>query len=281
MKPNLFLVGFQKCGSSSLFDWLIQHSQIKGTSPKETYALVDDNYEHFNEVKNISSTNFNWSTYINMGIPSKYIIEGSVCNFYQERALSYISEQQQAKIIFIVRNPIKRFISCYNYLGLGGAYLPVNTSLKEYYKLAKDESVKNELLRYGLSHGKYSIHINRWKEKISNDRILITSLERFSSDIDGERERILKFLELDYEPALKNEVRLVNRTKRVRNEYLHHVIRNIFKGKGLGKSKLAIFYNRLNKTTKNNNNIIDGELLNQLNQYYANEFQFIDGIYKE
>ena len=41
INANIFILGFQKCGSSTLFDVLANHSEISGTEPKETFFLTD------------------------------------------------------------------------------------------------------------------------------------------------------------------------------------------------------------------------------------------------
>jgi len=41
MIPNLFIVGAPKCGTSSLFDWLIQHPDVRGSSIKEPFFFTD------------------------------------------------------------------------------------------------------------------------------------------------------------------------------------------------------------------------------------------------
>lgn len=44
MLPNLLLAGPPKCGTSSMFDWLCLQPEVQGTTPKETFMLMDEGH---------------------------------------------------------------------------------------------------------------------------------------------------------------------------------------------------------------------------------------------
>lgn len=39
--PNLLIAGAPKCGTSSIFTWLIAHPEVCGSQPKETFYLMN------------------------------------------------------------------------------------------------------------------------------------------------------------------------------------------------------------------------------------------------
>lgn len=277
MTPNLFIVGFQKCGSTTIFNWLTQHPDILGSYPKETFALTDENYEHFNHLNNISNSSFDWEVFFEVSTGVSYLLEASVCNFYQERAFNYISSVPNAKVIITLRDPIQRFISCYNYKGKGGDYMPINTPLEKYFELCKKGSIQKEILKYGLEHGKYLKYLDRWKSAIPEENIYVTSLEKFTRDNTKEKEQILEFLELEEFREFEHEVHM-NQTQAIKNERIHLLIKKIFRGRGLGNSKLSKLYSSLNMG-KPQKTLLSKQLRDELEHYYAEEYKELSSFF--
>lgn len=50
--PSLIIAGAPKCGTTSLFDYLIRHPDIGGSSVKETHYFMDCNYPLYNSKAN-------------------------------------------------------------------------------------------------------------------------------------------------------------------------------------------------------------------------------------
>ncbi|MCP5333794.1 MAG: hypothetical protein H7A13_10650, partial [Pseudomonadales bacterium] len=50
--PNLIIAGAPKCGTTSLFDYLVQHPQVGGSSVKETCYVMDRGYPLFKAQSN-------------------------------------------------------------------------------------------------------------------------------------------------------------------------------------------------------------------------------------
>lgn len=272
--PNLFLVGFQKCGSSALFEVLNSHPKICGSQPKETFALVDGGFEHYNLHDNVIAPNFSWRRYyLDSHEETKYFLEGSVCNFYQERALELISENKRNKVIFLIRNPIDRFISCYNYDGKGGVHLPMGTSLEEFFGLVQNGEIDRELLRYSLEHGRYSRYMDRWVEKLGEQNVYFTSFERIKDKLPDEMESIFQFLSIKSIIPPRNLPK-ANVTKAIRNERLHNALRDIFGGKGLlQKIGLKNIYDNINRGVSRDKVKLSANLEKKLRDYYRDEFE--------
>ena len=116
MRPNLYIVGFQKCGSSSLFDYLASHPNIVGSHSKETFALVDPQSEHYRPQENVQDPGFSFDRYYDSAAQTAdYRLEGSVVNFYQKQAQQFIAASPDSKVVFILRDPIDRLKSNYRY----------------------------------------------------------------------------------------------------------------------------------------------------------------------
>ncbi len=109
MLPNFLIVGAQKCGTTSLHEYLRQHPQIYLPDGKETKFFVDDERykkgilwyekEHFGAVRN-----------------EKAIGEIDPDYMYFEQALERMAvdlDLRSTKLIFVLRNPVDRAFSHY------------------------------------------------------------------------------------------------------------------------------------------------------------------------
>ena len=196
MEPNLFITGFQKCGSSTLFALLSQHPEITPSKPKETFYLSDKAYENYDFQKSIYNPDSTWNMFFPPNVATSYYLEGSVCNFYQETAIQFLEKQPKAKIIFIVRDPIERFASNYKYYKSLGGFLKRGMTFQQYYQLVKNGKFKKEAMRLALAHGKYSRYIDQFIERCGEQRIYVTGFKKLLAAPQKEMNNIFTFLEL-------------------------------------------------------------------------------------
>lgn len=267
--PNLFLVGFQKCGSSSLFDLLVTHPQVKGTYPKETFFLTDGGYENFDPLSNISNKDCSWNTYTSeIGEDTKYILEGSVCNFYQKNAINYITQLSDAKVIFILRDPVDRFVSNYKYYYGKINGISADTSLHDYYTKVKENKYTTDKLSLSLEHGKYHQFISNWKNHIDEKNIHITSLERLKKDSQQELDNIFNFLGINTIPI--QGLPHTNASKGLKNPGLHQKLVKIFGGTIFAGKFVKKLYARF--FTKKLKPELSDALRNELKAYYEKEY---------
>jgi len=275
MQPNLFIVGFQKCGSSSLFDLLVQHPEITGTIPKETFALADSTYENYSE-QNVKNTSFDWSSYIqdDNASQAKYYLEGSVCNFYQRTALEYIKSLENPKVIFIVRDPIDRFISTYSYYGSTGVYLKPGTSLQTYFELIEKKAFTKEALNYALEHGRYATYINQWEEELGAEQIHLVGLKPLQKNTESVVEQLWNFLKIT--PFETIEIKHKNKSRPMKYKQLNRFLVRYLGGNNLGDSFLGKAYKKWN-VSKSGKPILSEKLKDTLINYYSREFD----LYRE
>lgn len=238
--PNLFLVGFQKCGSSAFYKMLCEHPQIKGTTPKETFYLTDKEYENYDYDKNIANPNSDWSLFIKESKPTQYVLEASVCNFYQTTALEYIKAQPAARVIFIMRDPVERFISNYKYYSGNIPKLKGELSLPEYYEQVKAGAYQQDSLKYAIEHGRYANHIEKWKSELGEDRVQLVSFKKMIKEPNVVLREICDFLELEYKAP--SELKKVNASKKIKNKKLHSLLIKYFSSDFPLKSFLKKMY---------------------------------------
>ncbi|CAN5530931.1 sulfotransferase [soil metagenome] len=100
-RPNFFLVGAPKCGTTSIYTWLKDHHEVFMPATKEPHFFADQR-----EYRVISNLDDYLAMYKGAGA-SKAIGEGSTTYLHTPGALENVREfDPNAKIIIAVRDPI-------------------------------------------------------------------------------------------------------------------------------------------------------------------------------
>ncbi|MBA3648955.1 MAG: sulfotransferase domain-containing protein [Chitinophagales bacterium] len=121
--PNLFIPGAGKSGTSSLHLYLNQHPLVQMASVKEPHFFSIDKYfeKGFDQYLNLFSTS---------AVNIKYYGESSTTYMASLNAIRRIQQYiADPKFIFILRNPIQRIVSHYNWLLSQGR--PLNSFREE------------------------------------------------------------------------------------------------------------------------------------------------------
>jgi len=107
-KVNVFLVGAQKAGTTSLYDWLGQHAEIDAPSEIKDYHF-------FNNDEYFSSGYGSLEKYYNK--ESRFKVHSAVnyLYFHEKSARRIYEYNPNAKIVICLRNPVDRAISAYKY----------------------------------------------------------------------------------------------------------------------------------------------------------------------
>lgn len=100
-KPNLFILGAPKCGTTSLFFWLAQHNQVFAPKEKEPHYF-------YNPYGNAPTTEKYFGLYDTLEESYRYAIDSSVWYLFSKTAASRIlSEIESPKFIVCLRNPLE------------------------------------------------------------------------------------------------------------------------------------------------------------------------------
>lgn len=109
IKPNLFIVGAAKCGTTSMFEYLAQHPDVFMSDVKEPYFFGSDlEIASYWRVENEAAY---LALFADAGEAAR-IGEGSVWYLYSELAAQEIkSFNPDARIIIMLRNPVDMIYS--------------------------------------------------------------------------------------------------------------------------------------------------------------------------
>ena len=102
---QIFIIGFQKCGTTYLHNIISQHPEISSNKVKEPHyfslspKLVDDNIQQYQNL-----------------FESKNFLDSSVSYVHDDKALLSIKKYfPNARIIILIRNKVDRVLSAYDH----------------------------------------------------------------------------------------------------------------------------------------------------------------------
>ncbi|MEM7380600.1 MAG: sulfotransferase domain-containing protein [Bacteroidota bacterium] len=233
MADILFLAGAPKCGTSKIFNLLSNHPHITGSSIKESFFYIDSDSPLVNPELNIhKDSKEEFRTLFDCGPSSKILLEGTTHTIYQHEVLSQLAEFNKAKFLFVLRNPIDRLRSSFQYTKHNLARFKRDLSFEKYCKfLLNDEShlltnyIKDFasfwVLERDLVYGRYAVYLKEWYERFESEQLKIVFFEEFFEHPYRLLNEIVDWLALEPmqmpEEVLKNKK---NATVSVRNRFL-------------------------------------------------------------
>lgn len=198
--PNLFIPGFQKCATSSLFVSLTRHPEITGpaiggtldpvTFPKEVHFF--DN--HFDRGIDFYSSLFDEKCL--------YALDATPNYFANHKAFSRLVQLvPDPKLVIGLRDPVDRLVSAWNHLGQLSESdkwpIPVPGGTLE-------ENIEAEIMEHSnrepggglFGMGCYGSHIEFGIQLVGRDRFCFTFSEWLEKSFYREISRIHRFLQL-------------------------------------------------------------------------------------
>ncbi len=196
--PNFIIIGTQKGGTTSLYNYLTQHPYIKAAVNKEVHYFD----VHFDKGDNWYRSRFPFCG-------QDYITgEASPSYIFHPHAPKRIAElTPSVKLIAILRNPVDRAYSHYNHnLRKKRENLAFEVAIeKEGERLSNklEKMLENEhyfnakYFHYAyLGRGIYVNQLKRWFESFSEKQVLILNSEDFYADPAVIYSQVLDFLKL-------------------------------------------------------------------------------------
>ena len=203
--PSFLIIGAQKCGTTSLYDYLIQHPAILSASRKEI-GFFDRYYNmslywyksHFPLIR---KKLFEKQKVITGEASPNYLFDLHASKRVYEKF-------PDIKLIVLLRNPIDRAYSHYQMqvrkgfesLSFEDAIKSENTRLLgEKEKIIANENYyafNYEIFSY-LQRGIYVDQLERWLKVFSKKQILVLNTEEFNHNLTSTLSLIFDFLNVD------------------------------------------------------------------------------------
>ena len=205
--PDFLIIGAPKCGTTSMYEYLIQHPNILSSLWKEIYFF--DRY--FTRGTNWYRGNFAFKLQKKIHqIKKKIVLSGDATPTYLHHPLTAQRVHEiipNAKIIVMLRNPIDRAYSHWKMeKRLGFEKLSFEEALKKENERLFDEENKminnpkyfswNRQIFSYMYGGLYYEHLKSWLNLFPHNQFLIINTEEMNNNTNKEFQKTLEFLNL-------------------------------------------------------------------------------------
>jgi hypothetical protein len=232
-KPDFFIVGAPKCGTTAMATYLGSHPEIFITTEEFHYFGSDLRFTRS------LSRNPDWSqmseeqylSYFAKATSEKRLGEGSVFYLYSKRAAKEIHEfNSAAQIIVMLRQPVEAMYSLHSQMLYGN-----EENIEDFREALAAEPDREQGLRIpyaicsldGLLYRKifqYPSQVERYFDVFGRKNVMVLIFDDLKNDVAGTYRRILEFLSVDSE--FIPEFPVININKRVRSRWLHTFMAN-------------------------------------------------------
>jgi len=181
--PDFLIIGAMKCGTTSLYRHLGKHPDIGLSKDKETdFFLSERNF----------AQGFEWYAEQFRGCPASARVLGeaspnySKCNEFPGVAERIARHLPEARLIYMVRDPVERFISQYlHHANAGEIDLPPGKILQ------------SPVGRHYLDCSRYHQQVAEYLRFFPRERLLVVSFDELHRDPQVLLRRVFAFLRVD------------------------------------------------------------------------------------
>jgi hypothetical protein len=219
-KPNFFIIGAPKCGTSSLINTLRWHPQV--------YVPLAFEPQYFcTDFQSIAS--YTPETYLQLfdGVTEQHAAVGekSVIYLYSEKAVNNILEfDPDARLIVMLRNPVELVYSWHSQLYY--SFIEDTEDFKKAWGMQESRSNGEHIpprcaVPFALQYREIGLlgkYLRKLYENAPREQIKVIFMEDFHADADQVYREALEFLNVPYLP--RRDPRRLNSNKRHRFHWL-------------------------------------------------------------
>ena len=232
-KPNLFIVGAPKAGTTSLYKYIKRHPDIFMSTVKETNHFtsneINDQRLYYNDTKIIKVEDY--YSLFSESRGEKYIGEASVSYlFYNDISRKIYNFNPKAKIIILLRNPVERSYSHF-LMDKRLGYVDVAFE-KIVYKTSKHELLSLYYQQF-VELGYYFQQVKRYLDVFGKENVGVYLFDDLALDSQYVLNKVYDFLEIDRVASSgvikKHNVNMNPKNILVSNLYFSRTLRLIMK----------------------------------------------------
>jgi hypothetical protein len=219
-KPNFFIVGAPRSGTTAMYEQLRQHPDVFMPHRKEPHFFGSDLTQRL--------TPLDEPAYRRLFEPGRGVKrrgEASVWYLYSERAPQEIRDYvPEARVIIMLRNPVDMIHSLYTHWLFTG-----NEDIEDFEAALAAEpdrargerlpanAIRPEGLRY-RHIANFGPHVQRYFDAFGRDAVHVILYDDFRDSQPATYRRLLEFLEVD--PDFVPRISVINQSREVRSERL-------------------------------------------------------------
>jgi hypothetical protein len=236
-KPNFFIIGAPKCGTTSLVRWLDEHPNVYISPIKEPRYFDRDLGTRFRIDEKAYRALFKEAR-------AQHYAVGEATVWYRDAVSLIEKEIGPVKYIVLVRNPVEMAYALHEQLFINQTEHIANFRIA----MAKSEERRNgrgarwwirepRLLDY-QSVCSVGSQLERLLQVVPRERVLILVLDDFKTDVRSEYSKVLDYLGLSDDG--RQEFPIYNPAKRVRSSLLQKIVVFLQKAERISRAKLGL-----------------------------------------
>jgi len=222
-KPNLFIVGAPKSGTTAMDEYLGRHPEIFMADRKESHFFGRDLIVNYDR-----PTKKEYLSYFAPARDRKCIGEASVLYLVSKEAAGEIKAfSPAAKILVMLRNPVDMMPSLHAY-----KVYHATEDIEDFAAALEAEEDRLKGLRiprstrfveslYYRRLGRYSAQVKRYIDVFGRENVHAIIFDDFKADTAGEYGKTLEFLGVD--PDFAPEFRVINPTRKARSKLIQRL----------------------------------------------------------
>lgn len=257
-RQNLIIGGAIKAATSSVFTYLIAHPQICGSSVKETMFFLR---EYSGDTGRDRAS---YSRYFSPGPDQRVVVEASpnYLSHKEDLAPRIRTLLPEARLLFILRDPVDRLYSYYNF-AMSQLRLPEHLTFSDYVDLCarySERQLSPQAAGIGEAHlralesGCYSEYLKRYTALFPAQQIKVAFFDHLNRDVVQFMKDVCRFVDVDpnfYDHYTFSKVN-VTFSARLRPVHavalgLNRALETVLRRRPRLKSGLVRFYKRFNQ----------------------------------
>jgi len=247
--PDFLIVGVAKSGTTSMYNYLIEHPTIHPINIEKEYRYpLKKEVRFFDRYYNLGTRWYKahfplkFSKFVQKNLKKNSFLTGESTPAYFHNPLVPKRVKQllpKVKLIFLLRNPIERAFSHYKHnKKLNFENLTFEEAIKIESKRLEGEKTKTitdknyfsfptQLFSY-LNSGIYIEHLNNWLNEFDREQILIINSDDFFNQPKDVMKKTYEFLNVDFFDLSKYEIFNPGVQKEISNE-MRNYLRDFYK----------------------------------------------------
>lgn len=206
-KPNFFVVGAAKCGTTSMYNYLLQHPDIFMTSHKETYYFGKD-IDIKGRVRNLEK----YMSLFSEARDEKWVGEATPWYVTSATAATEIKQfSPDAAILITIRSP-QSYINSLHLQMVNAADEDI-LDLREALRAEPDRAAGKRICKgcsfpFSIQYrraARFSEQIERYFDVFGRDRVMVVLLDEIRTDPIKATQKVYEFLEIDagFQPQIE------------------------------------------------------------------------------
>lgn len=220
-KIDFFIIGAQKSGTTSVYQYLLNHPHICFSIAKELHFFVEEIFYKKGEDYLRNFFPADCDKYKLRGASYVHMLSNEEC---PERVFNYNPE---SKFIVILRDPVERAYSSYHYALQNSWEKSKNSFIKtlelEPERMKGTFTEKHDLAYFNNSM--YYKHLRNWTRFFPKENFLLLKFDELQDDPENFIKKILKFLDVEDRISIFNGKKY-NKTGKARFHFINRIFRN-------------------------------------------------------